>query len=450
MNILIELLTKSVFALSNETVTENCSGLPTGGLSGIGYNYYINGKYRICPELHKFLSKRVIKDISYSESQRFCKEFEKLVLPDVMSGKMLSWRDHKSLFEVLSSPEVTSLEANFSQLSTAFIEKKDYIFPLRRFEGDSFAGTNFSITAKTALNADVLRVLDDMSTYNSINFWLIISARNSERAFEKMEVVCGALALAMNGAERHTFSMGSILSGHFTGTGSFHSSPARVVPALRTDFKFSAEDVEWLKILDKILVEGSSNSKCLQALRFFFMAWFATSQERFALNCMALDALVPKKHRSMKAKCEWLRDMASVKVDLYAIEMLFKKLRSSVMHGDSASLPACRDYPVFIDDYRVEPLSALDAMTADVLRRHIFGLAIKTKISLAESDPEIRAGLERIFGHKTFEAMRSHPNLLEILNKSHLSSWEKNMPQTNVITRFYRRIIRCIKGDGSN
>lgn len=436
MNILVELTIRNVFSQPNPSVTKNSSGLPPGKTSGICYNYYLNDTYKNDPLIHAFLRKKVAKDISLSESQNFSDRFESKTIPKIMASRALSWRDDRSLYDVIKKEEVQFLEEMFLLLKEDFKKEKHYIFPLQKFSGKEFRGKNFSILSTDSIDKELSRGFYDTPYYSKVNRWLKIYARSTERACERMEAVCGSFSLTLNNNERHQFSMASAVSGHIDEETCFHSLPSRVLPSLSTSVEIDDSDASWLKEIDKKLSDERSSSKELQALRFFFFSWFAVSQERFALNCMALDALVPRKFNRMQDKCEWIRKSCSVDVDLNAIELLFKKIRSSIIHGSSASLPLCIDYPTFVSLYRVEALSALDALTADVLKSHIFSSAMGTRISPLDRDPEIKSIAEKIFGADNLSHITLRSGPLRLLSKGHPSSWEGKKKPSNLLKKF--------------
>lgn len=435
MNILIESLLKNVFARPNENVTQNSTGLPPGKRSGICYNYYLNSDYKNDPLIHSFLRKKIAKDISFSEGKNFLDSLESHTIPHIMASKALSWRDDRSLYDVIKKEEVDLLEETFLRLKDDFRRNKRYIFPLYRFLGSEFTGNNFSILSTTSLNDIIQRAISEYPYYSKIERWLEIPARSAERAYERMEAICGSFSLTLNDAQRYQFTMATQVSGHVDETGCFHSFPLRVLPSLSMDIEVDVEDIKWLKNIDKVIGNERANSKFIQAIRFFFLSWFATSQERFALNCMALDALVPRKLESMKNKCEWIRSSSSVDIDLNSVELLFKKIRSSIIHGSSASLPLCPEYPTFVSTYRVEALSALDALTADVLRKQIFSSSMSERISPLEKDPEIKSAAERIFGADNLSKIKLRSNPLNSLSEGYPSTWEKDGQPSSITQR---------------
>lgn len=438
MNILIESLVKNVFARPNENVTQNKTGLPPGKRSGICYNYYLNGDYRNDSLIHSFLRKKIAKDISFSEGKNFLDILESNTIPHIMASKALSWRDNRSLYDVIKKEEVGLLEDTFLRLKDDFRRNKRYVFPLYRFIGGEFTGNNLSILSTTSLNERTQRAISEYPHYSEIKRWLEIPARSAERAYERMEAICGSFSLTLNNPQRYQFTMAAQVSGHIDETGCFHSFPLRVLPSLSMDIEVDDKDIIWLKNIDKIIGNERVNSKYIQALRFFFLSWFATSQERFALNCMALDALVPRKLERMKNKCEWIKRSSSVDVDLNSVELLFKKIRSSIIHGSSASLPLCPEYPIFVSTYRVEALSALDALTADVLRKQIFSSAMSERISTLEKNPEIKSAAERIFGADNLSKIRLRSNPLSLLSKGYLSTWEKDGRTSSIAQKIMR------------
>ena len=445
MNLVAELLLKNVFSKPNENVTKSASGLPPGKMSGIGYSYYLNENYKNEPSLHNFLRKKVAKDISFSEAHKFCDTLEKETIPAIISRKALSCRDDRTLYEVIRKEEADWVEETFLRLRDNFKKNKYYTFPLYRFSGDEFRGSNFSILATHSLSNKLQRAITEYPYYSKIERWLTIPARSTERACERMEAICASFSLSLSNPQRYQFTMALEVSGHVDEEGCFHSTPSRVLPSLSTDIKIDAADHNWLKQLDKNIGDEHISSKHLQALRFFFFSWFAASQERFALNCMALDALVPSKIKDMQRKCEWIRNSSSVAIDINSVELLFKKIRSSIIHGSSASLPLCPEYPTFISLYRVEALTALDALTADVLKKQIFPSLMTTRVSELDRDPEIKAAAERIFGADNLEKIRLRSDPLKSLSKGHPSTWEKDVKSPGLIEKF----ITLMKAKGA-
>lgn len=440
MNVLIDALLKSVFSKPNRNVTKNRTGLPPGKMFGVCYNYYLNGNYKNDPEIHDFLRKKVAKDISFSEVHKFSDTLEDEVIPKIVVSKVFSWRDERSLYEVVKKEEVKFIEKEFLRLKDEFKKDKCYFFPLHRVYGNEFTGRNFSIISTESLNESLQQPLHRIPYHAEIERWLRVSARSTERACERMEAICGGFALTIKDPQRYHFTMAHAASGHVDEKGAIHSLPPRIMPSLSTDIEVDELDIKWLNEIDKNISNERVKSKELQALRFMFFSWFAVSQERFALNCMALDALIPRKIDRMKAKCEWIKKTASVELDLYSIELLFKKIRSSIIHGSSASLPLCLDYPTFISLYRVEALSALDALTADVLKTHIFSSLLVSHVSPRDKDPEIRAMAEKIFGAENLAQIDLLSQPLKSLSKGYLSTWEKGNQHENIFKKLIRRL----------
>lgn len=441
MNFLTENLLKSVFSKPNSTVTKNSAGLPPGKMFGVCYNYYLNGNYKNDPEIQDFLRRKVVKDISFSEAHEFSDTLEDEVIPKIVASKFFSWRDERSLYEVIKEEEVKFIEESFVRLKEEFKKEKLYFFPLYKIYGNEFRGNNFSIISTASLNEILQQPLHEIPYHAKIERWLRVSARSTERACERMEAICGSFALTLSDPQRHQFTMAHAASGHVDEKGTIYSLPPRVLPPLSTNIEVDEPDIKWLKELDKKLSNERVNSKELQALRFLFFSWFAVSQERFALNCMALDALIPRKINHMKGKCEWIKKAASTDIDLYSIELLFKKIRSSIIHGSSASLPLCLDYPTFVSRYRVEALSALDALTADVLKAHIFSSLLVGHVSPRDKDPEIKARAEKIFGAENLAQIDLRSQPLKSLSKGYTSTWEEGSQSNNI----FKKIIKCLK-----
>lgn len=421
MNTLIELLTKSVFAKANRCTTSHHEDANVAAPQSSGFQYFLDERYRSDPHVYKFLRKNLTHDLTYTEGVQFCRELEQSGLSLLLPKHSLSWDDERPLFEIISKLEIEALDTAYTALKSNFLRQKSYLFPLKRFKGFLFRGDQFSIVCRDDVHAAHPSHLERIPVLQDVELWLQINARSTESAVEKMEVVCGSFSLVLADIERHQKSMANSSGGHLSEPSSYSSAPSRVVPPLPYDFEFEESDKKWLKRLDGILSEQKRSSKYQQALRFFFLAWFADSQERFALNCMAIDALIPKnKHRSMRKKCEWVKNSMSVPVDLYAIELLMKKLRSSLLHGDQASLPLCKEYNVFVESYRIEPLSALDHVVADVLLQGVYPNTMTRRKPILERDVDIKQHTEMMFG-------KDNQNLAE-LRAGHLVKLHKNIP----------------------
>ena len=438
LNIFLQSLCKSIFIRPNADSLIHVSGIDPLGRHGLGYSYYLNDNYRKSQEVYSFIRGEICKDLSYTEIETFCEGFERQFLPILLRGRFISWQDSISFYNKINEDDLCYLKDSFIIYSRNFIIDKKYHFPLKRFKGHHFSGSNFSIGP--------LDSLDERGRYGcalkipylkDISLWVTVSARSSERAFEKFEAISGALALAVRDQDRYTFVSVNPIGGHLQCDGSYHSFPLRTVPSVMEEFLFTKDGFVWLSDLDRLLSAKKGASKHLQALRFFSFAWFARDQERYALHCMCLDALVPNKLKSMKGKCEWIKTAGSSPPDLYAIEILMKKIRSSLLHGDHASLPACPDYPTFVASYNLEPLIALDYMVADILKTTVFRGVLVPREDLLLQEESYRRSLQNLYGEHLDE-MLNRPSVIKQLLKGLPSTWEQ-AEQPSWWARFLRR-----------
>jgi len=425
LNVFLESLCKSIFIRPNADSLTHVRGISQSVKNGLGYSYYLNSNYRKSKEVYNFIRSKFCKDLSYTEVEYFCNGFEKSFLPILLAGRFISWQDNRSFYYLINEEDLHYLKDSFNVFSRNFISNKKYLFPIKRFGGHAFSGRNFSIRPLDSLS-DVERYgeLLKIPYLEGISHWVTVSARSAERAFEKFEAISGTLALAVRDQDRYTFVSVSPIGGHIQWDGSHHSFPLRTVPSVMEEFLFSEDDCVWLSDLDTLLSGKKEVTKYLQALRFFSFAWFARDQERYALHCMCLDALVPNKLKSMKAKCEWIRMACSSPPDLHAVEILMKKIRSSLLHGDHASLPACPDYPTFVGLYGLEPLVALDFMVADILKATIFGGRLVPRENLLVQDEGYRKSLQSIYGEHLDDIL-NRPSVVKQLLKGLPSSWEQ-------------------------
>jgi hypothetical protein len=162
--------------------------------------------------------------------------------------------------------------------------------------------------------------------------------------------------------------MGETVSDIFEiGDGTIMSTTPPHVPALSEPISLTSSDRVWLDKVDEFLEDEFKNRKTIRALQWMRSSWFLSGAERFTTICQAVDAVTPSKCKAMKAKCGWIVSALSADLSTEAAEILFKSLRSDVVHGDAPALIESSYYLDFLEKYNLDPMHAAFEIVRHIL-----------------------------------------------------------------------------------
>lgn len=341
------------------------------GVGGMGYGYWRSPKIM---ELHKHV--RTFRDVSkremsYQEVEEFVSEFLGVYVNPFIAGRFDLQSGGGSLYENIHPEGLKDFQERFFAHFSIYLGETWYWAPLNSINTAGFRGHGFVLLAKPEDKRVSALELDDYlkkPVFSNATSYLGVRARNVTRAREKANVVLGGILLCMYSGTQFSHTMGKSVSGFLNFDSGFsYTSSAAHVPFLSTPISLDAHDDVWLSTIDQLLVDEKNSKKVGRALRWLSAAWFADGAERYSSICQALDALTPSKCNSMMAKCGWARDHLAFDIDADAVELLFKKLRSDVAHGDAPSLVESEAYLKFLEKFGVEPLKAAFEITRQIL-----------------------------------------------------------------------------------
>lgn len=388
-------------------------GRLTLGIGGSAYGYWRSPKtMKLHTDLEVF---REIsgKDISFQEVQDLVGRYIGEFVNPIVAGRFDIQLGDGSLLDALDAEAIEALFRCFFEHISRFVEDTSFWLPLTtvHLEGFEFSGCHFSIYSKPQPagidDREVEGMLGRLPILENAASYMRITARNAERALEKANVVLGALMLCMHEGNQYVHTMGKPASGilNFDGRLNFQSSVPHV-PYLATQITLNAADQGWLSGIDAVWEHEPANKKLIRALQCLRASWFLKGAERFSCICQALDAATPSKFNTMMAKCSWASQALPEIVDDEAVQLLFKKLRSDVMHGDAPSLVDSKAYVDFIAKYATDPLLSAFEITRQVLFQTFLPDMIVRPHPLAEL-PESLAALNAPLRHYGMEYVPS-------------------------------------------
>jgi hypothetical protein len=236
-----------------------------------------------------------------------------------------------------------------------------------------------------------------MPILKSATTYLGVKARGIERATDNASIFLGSLFLCMFSETQFSHVMADPVEGILTFDEglTFHSS-RKHIPFLSNPIRLVPDDRKWIKKIETVLAGKVTDRKLNRSLRWLHSAWFAFGAERFTLICQAIDALTPSSADAMGAKCNWIHQNLSEDLCIKPIELLFKKIRSDVVHGDAPSLVESKSYVEFISTYGVDPMTA----AVEVARKLIIDKFIPEMVSRPHpmtTHPEALDQKEKIF-----------------------------------------------------
>nr|WP_309503022.1 hypothetical protein [uncultured Roseovarius sp.] len=346
-------------------------GIHSIGLGGLGYGYWrspkimeLNKKVRIFRELTQ-------AELSYNEVEEFVSSYlEKFVNP-VIAGRFDLQIGDGCLLERLEREEVERLKQCFFEYVAVYVSEKQFWLPLGSVEVEAYKGKVFTILSKQEFESiwagQAVESLGVRQQKNALSF-LGVKARNRTRALEKSSAIIGSLMLCMYSGTQFSHTMGETVSDIFEiGDRTIMSTTPPHVPALSTPIILTSSDRVWLDKVDEFLEDEFNNRKLIRALQWMRSSWFLSGAERFTTICQAVDAVTPSKFKTMRAKCGWIVSALSADLSTDAAEILFKSLRSDVVHGDAPALIESSNYLTFLEKYDVEPMHATFEIVRHIL-----------------------------------------------------------------------------------
>lgn len=277
------------------------------------------------------------------------------------------------LLERLESEKVEKLKQDFFEYIPTCVAEKQFWLPIGSVEGEAYKGRVFTILSKQEFErteaGQAVESLGVRQQKNASSF-LGVKARNRTRALEKSSAILGSLMLCMYSGTQFSHTMGKAVADIFEiGDRTIMSTTPPHVPALSEPIFLTSSDRVWLDRVDQFLEDEHKNRKIIRALKWMRSSWFSSGAERFTAFCQAADAVTPSKLNTMKAKCGWIVSALSTNLSTDAAEILFKSLRSDVMHGDAPALIESVSYLAFLEKYHVEPSHATFEIVRHILIR---------------------------------------------------------------------------------
>ena len=264
------------------------------------------------------------------------------------------------------------------------------LFPLMPIRVDSpFIGSSFFLCDPPALAARLADksperwldpqvfppLKDPRMPVKSPTSWLGVHAPNVTVAKKMRAGILGAIALAPEPHQRHSFSGRAMFGGHCTvqngdvgvGGNSAHTPP------LMSDIVIGKDDLLWLTEVDRLLASGTRvDRRRLYALEYFYRAWPLDPAARFPVFCMALDGIFGDANQATQAVIDGVRGLLGDHLDSARLRDLMA-LRAAVIHGGAPDVYDSRKYGRYYQTYLADPIFDLELVVAACLRARIFG-----------------------------------------------------------------------------
>lgn len=381
-------------------------GIHRKGLVGLGYGYWrspkimkLNKKVRIFRELTQ-------AELSYSEVEDFVSSYlDKFVNP-VVAGRFDLQIGDGCLLERLESEKVERLKHDFFEFLPICVAEKQFWLPIGSVEGEAYKGKVFMILSKQEFErTEAGQAVESLRLrkQNNASSFLGVKARNRTRALEKSSAIIGSLMLSMYSGTQFSHTMGETVSDIFEiGDGTIMSTTPPHVPALSNPISLTSSDRVWLDKVDELLEDEFKNRKIIRALQWMRPSWFLSGAERFTTICQAIDAVTPSNYNTMKAKCGWIVSALSADLSTEAAQILFKSLRSDVVHGDAPALIESSHYLDFLEKYDVEPMHAAFEIVRHILvQKHLPEMIIRSNPIL--DCPNALGGINKIYARYGME-----------------------------------------------
>lgn len=369
------------------------SGIPQTrtGFGGLGYSYWKSYATMALHDILPAIRKASLTDLSLSEAQKLLDNFCSLHINSLISGNFQWQIGRGSLSDRLTDEQKEHLRGEFFLHLAEFTREKWYWIPLNSICGANYRGKSLYLTDSPE-SPDISPL--EMSEFlrkpmfeNAAKF-AGLKARNAEHAKEKLGVLLGAMFLCMYSGTHFSHTMGKPVRGvlFFEGGKTIHSSRTHL-PFLANEIEIAEADFPMLERVEELLQSGEENRKLIRSLRWLSASWFANGAERFSLLCQSIDALTPSGYNTMRAKCGWICEQLGGIVPHEPIDLLFKKIRSDVAHGDAPSLIESPTYLEFLAKYGVDPeLAAVEIVRKVLIDNFIPQVLVRRHPILAYPD----------------------------------------------------------------
>jgi hypothetical protein len=361
------------------------------GFGGLGYSYWTSyhalALHKMLPSIRKASS----RDISLNEAKELVKEFCGLHIVPLIAGQFHLQTGRGSLSNHLNDAQKQILKNEFSSCLFEFTREKWHWMPLNSVVGTGYKGKDL-ILADIPEASEITHL--EMSTFlhkplfENAKKYAGLKARNTEHAVEKLGILLGTLFLCMHAGTHHSHTMGTPTSGvlFFEDGMTIYSSAAHL-PCLATELELTEADFPLFLKIEQLLRGDEADRKLNRSLRWLSASWFAKGAERFSLICQAIDALTPSSLNTMRAKCHWIREQLNGAVAQEPIELLFKSIRSDIVHGDAPSLIESTKYLEFLSRYDIEPgFAALEIVRKILVEKFIPCVSIRPDPIVAYPD----------------------------------------------------------------
>jgi hypothetical protein len=346
-------------------------GIHSKGLGGLGYGYWRSPKIMKLNQKVRIFRELTHAELSYDEVEDFVSSYlDKFVNP-VVAGRFDLQIGDGCLLERLESEKVERLKQDFFEYVPIYVAEKQFWLPIGSVKGEAYKGRVFTILSKQEFErteaGQAIESLRVRKQKNSSSF-VGVKARNRTRALEKSSAIIGSLMLSMHCGTQFSHTMGETVSDIFEiGDGAIMLTTPPHVPALSEPVSLTSSDRVGLNKVDEFLEEEFKNRKTIRALQWMRSSWFLSGAERFTTICQAVDAVTPSKHKTMRAKCGWIISALSADLSTEAVEILFKSLRSDVVHGNAPALIESSYYLDFLEKYDVDPMHAAFEIVRHIL-----------------------------------------------------------------------------------
>jgi len=312
---------------------------------------------------------------------------------NLVGDSMILRQAHGSLLENAPQDKIDALCEALAQSSLFAPKMIPAIFPILPmkieddFEGDVFCVVSPEGLSKGTVLPEKFRPIlvptqfppfADRTLKTQVpNSWLVIRVPHAGTGDKFRSAILGAVALCIRDPYRYQFTGREMFGGKCELTESGYtmkfSDPA--TPALGQEVVLGKADQPWLRLLDKKLGSNADpDVRQIKALQYYYRAWFLDDAERFPITCMALDSLLGDQGAATESVIKGVRDLLGEQLEWERLSLLMK-LRGSVIHGGAPDVFESSKYAKYYSRYGDDPISDMDIVVTECLRRKIFGAA---------------------------------------------------------------------------
>lgn len=202
--------------------------------------------------------------------------------------------------------------------------------------------------------------------------WLGIRSPEYLVSNKMKAAILGALALAPAMNYRYMFSGKAVFGGRCTFENGWATQYSEShTPPLSESIVVREADHEWLAVLArKLNSDDAEHQREMRGLEYFYRSWTQDPPERFALLCMALDAVYDKRGRNTQAIADGVRATLGQHISEKRLFALLA-VRGAVIHGRAPDVYDAQEYASYYDDYDDDPIEDLSAIAAACFRARI-------------------------------------------------------------------------------